>query len=100
MLEIRFLREAQQDLEHARAWYEDCQSGLGDRFADVIRAKLQSIRENPELYAIVDGDVRAASVRRLPYAIYYTAGETTIDVWAVFHFSRDPAVWQSRREDA
>jgi plasmid stabilization system protein ParE len=99
MREIRFLREAQQDLDEARAWYENCQPHLGNRFADVIRAKLESIRKNPELYAIVDDDLRVASVRRFPYAIYFTAREKTIDVWAVFHHSRDPAIWQARREE-
>jgi len=97
MLEIRFLREAQQELEEARVWYENSHPGLGSQSAEVIRTKLESVRENPELYAIVDGDLRVASIKRFPYAIYFTAGTDTIDVWAVFHHSRDPAVWQARR---
>jgi len=35
---------------------------------------------------------RMAIVKRFPFGIYYYVGEDVINVFAVFHFSRNPKV--------
>jgi plasmid stabilization system protein ParE len=99
MREIRLLEPADVEFHDARRYYESCQSGLGDEFAAAVEQKLYSIQQNPKSYAAIYANVREAIVARFPYAIYFTISDESIDVWAVFHQSRDPAVWQGRLKD-
>lgn len=55
-----------------------------------------SIRERPELYAVIHEDLREALARRFPYAVYYRAEPEQVVVVAVVHTARDPSVWQGR----
>ncbi len=41
-------------------------------------------------------EIREAIVSRFPYCVYYRVKRKRILITAVFHTSRDPAVWQSR----
>jgi plasmid stabilization system protein ParE len=45
-----FLPKAQQELLEAWEWYEDRQTGLGDRFKVQLFAKVNTILNNPEYY--------------------------------------------------
>lgn len=89
--------EAIQDLEAARAWYDDQRAGLGDVFAARAAAALDGVGLFPELYGHVWRDVRAAPVRRHPYVVYYCVLTDRVDVLAVLHAHMDSSTWQSRR---
>jgi hypothetical protein len=41
------LPKAQKEILAAWEWYEDQQQGLGDRFKEEVRNKIQSILNNP-----------------------------------------------------
>jgi plasmid stabilization system protein ParE len=88
---------ARPEFDEAFDWYEARQAGLGVWFAAQVHAVLDTIAERPELYPRVLGDIRRAVVRRTPYVIFYRVRPHRISVLAVFHSSRDPRVWQSRR---
>ncbi|MCI0461367.1 MAG: type II toxin-antitoxin system RelE/ParE family toxin [Gemmataceae bacterium] len=79
--------EAEQDVESARDWYEQQQAGLGQAFLD---------RLSEALDGIVWQDVRACRLSRFPFVVYYRVLADRIEVLAVLHGSRDPAVWQGR----
>lgn len=87
---------ARDDLAEAYAWYEEKQVGLGNRFVDEVDRVLERIAESPNLYALVRGNVRRATVRTFPYVIYYSATADTVEVIAVLHGSRKPATWKRR----
>jgi plasmid stabilization system protein ParE len=70
--------------------------GLGDRFLEQLRRRIETIADNPELYTILRDGVRAAPLRRFPYVVYYRFEEGTVFVLAVLHGRRDPQVWMSR----
>ena len=61
-----------------------------------VRDVLNRIAVSPRLYAAVYGDVRKAVVRRFPYVVVYRVDAAEVIMIAVFHTSRDPAVWQAR----
>jgi plasmid stabilization system protein ParE len=88
--------EATQDLQDARAWYEQQRPGLGTTFAARAAAALDTIAQFPELFGLVWHDVRAAPIRRHPYVIYYRVLADRVEVIAVLHARRDPSAWQSR----
>jgi plasmid stabilization system protein ParE len=52
--------------------------------------------KNPLQFAVVREDIRRVVANRFPFSIYFRAEEHRIVVLAVFHGSRDPAIWQSR----
>jgi plasmid stabilization system protein ParE len=48
------------------------------------------------MHAVVFAGIRKAVVPRFPYCIFYRAEATRVHVIAVFHSSRNPAIWQGR----
>jgi len=95
-LPIQFKSIAKAEFDEAVDWYEIRRSGLGTKFARAVREVLELISSAPTIHAKVLDDVREAIVPRYPYCVYYSEETTRIIVWAVFHTSRDPAVWQRR----
>jgi toxin ParE1/3/4 len=95
-LPIILLPEAIQDLQDARAWYEQQRVGLGTTFAIRSASALDGICKLPELYSLVWQDVRAAPIRKHPYIIYYRVLADRVEVFAVLHARRDSAEWQGR----
>jgi plasmid stabilization system protein ParE len=86
--------EAEQDLIEARGWYE--RQGRGDDFLEAISTVFDRLAENPELYAISWKNVRTCRPRKFPYVVYYRVMADRVEVLAVLHGSRDPAIWRSR----
>lgn len=87
---------ARREFDEAAVWYEDQRSGLGSDFVDRVQNVLDKIAQQPDRYPVVSGDVREAPVSRFPYAIYYRAKADRVVILAVFHCSRDPAIWMRR----
>ncbi len=85
--------EAQKEFEEAAAWYEEQQTGLGGRFVNVIRTKLELIAEYPERYPKRKRNFREAPVTIFPYNIVYTfyKMDGIITIASIFHSSRNPA---------
>ena len=79
---------AQDDVDAAYNWYEQQRAGLGDRFLDALHQRANSIGANPELYAVLYLDVRAAPLRRFPYVVYYRIETDRVVVIAVRHGRR------------
>ena len=61
-----------------------------------LTARWTSIREMPELYAVVHRDTRRAMLVRFPYSLLYRLVNKQVIVVACFHGKRDPRRWQSR----
>jgi hypothetical protein len=59
----RFLAEARWDLFDAAEWYDRCQPGLGDEFAEQVEAKVGDIVRTPRLYPKTQPVVRGREVR-------------------------------------
>ena len=91
---VRPLAEA--DLEHAARWYDDEQTGLGSRFLSAVDQVFGRIRERPQQFPVVSGDIRRALVHTFPYAAYFRATEESVVVLAVLHLRRNPKIWRAR----
>jgi len=85
------LPKAQKEILEAWEWYEDKQSGLGDRFKQFLFRKIESISENPSYYPL-KGKYHEALVDDFPFLIIYKiVGQTKeILIISVFHTSRHP----------
>ena len=87
---------ANEDLLEARAWYDNINPHLGERFALAVEATVERIAEHPLQFAAVHRSRRRAGVRRFPYGIFFEVQEHRIVVIACFHGRRDPRRWRLR----
>jgi plasmid stabilization system protein ParE len=97
-LPVRLQRAAQAEYDEAVDWYEARRSGLGVRFLGALQETIEAIGEQPDRFPEVEVGVREAMVSSWPYCVYYQVRSDHVMVIAVFHSSRDPAVWQWRRD--
>ncbi len=88
--------EAQAEFDEAFDFYEVRQAGLGIDFAARVQRVFDHIAANPLSHRSVLSDIRKAVVTRFPYSVFYRPHADRIEVIAVFHSSRDPAIWQGR----
>jgi plasmid stabilization system protein ParE len=93
---LDYRAEARAELEDAYNWYEDQEAGLGEAFLDSFNLSIDRIRNRPESYAVIVGDLRRAIVKRFPYAIYYRIISSRVLVVAVLHGKRSPKHLRSR----
>jgi plasmid stabilization system protein ParE len=95
-LSLTFRRQARREFDEAANWYEQRRAGLGARFVAAVERVLDQAAVNPGRYAEVLEGVREGLVQEFPYCVYFRKEGEQIVVFAVFHVSRDPAIWQSR----
>lgn len=98
MYKIKLLPDARLDLKESIGWYNQQKAGLGKRFYESEKSKLNYIKNNPLHYQVSYRDVRNALVNKFPYQIHYRIEEESkrIVVFGVIHSGRDPRVWKSR----
>ncbi len=71
MKPIRFHPEADSEMVDAAVWYESQQKGLGKRFVTAVQDALNRIQLNPELYTLVEGDVRRCPTKTFPFGVLF-----------------------------
>lgn len=89
------------DLEQAIDWYNEIQSGLGDRLFNNVKKQTQKLSTSALNFAIKYDDIRCMCIKKFPYVIHYRLNEQTktVRVEAMFHTSRDPKIWNERDVD-
>lgn len=93
---IRFHPHAETEMIDGAMWYESQQNGLGKRFLTVIQDALNKIEIHPEIYPLVEGDVRRCLTKTFPYGVLFRIKPDFIAVMAIMHLHRDPDYWKSR----
>jgi toxin ParE1/3/4 len=88
--------EAEEDLATGRDWYDRQKERLGDEFLRAVNGTFERIADQPELYAVVHGEVRRMKMRRFPYVVYCISSTSSIEIIGVLHAARDPRLWRSR----
>ena len=87
---------AAADIEHAYAWYEKEQRGLGEAFLAEVDATAKLVLENPLAYPVIVRQTRRALVHRFPYGLLYRVLSDKVLFIACFHTSQSPALWKRR----
>ncbi len=96
MRKLVFTQYADAQYSDAYLWYERARSGLGEEFARTVDNVLSRIRTDPAQFKRSTGNYRRLATKRFPYEIFYDFDASTIVVYAVFHTSQNPDVWQSQ----
>ena len=91
-----YTRRTLGDLDDAFADYEAKATGLGDRFLKRFKKAMVLSETNPFLFGEVKTRIRAATVDRFPFVIYYRVESERVVVVAVRHGRDDPEIWKSR----
>ena len=83
---------AQKEIEQAWKWYEDRQSGLGDRFVKEVITRIHKIEETPERYHERHKLYRETPVPIFPFLIIYRLNKrkNSVRIVSVFHTSLNP----------
>ncbi|MVN22087.1 type II toxin-antitoxin system RelE/ParE family toxin [Mucilaginibacter arboris] len=90
MYNLEISTAARNDLADTFAWYDKQQKGLGSEFLQEVFQSLNTIAENPFLFAIrFSGKFRFGKLNRFPYLIVYEIIGDQIIINAVFHTSRN-----------
>ncbi len=87
---------AEEDLEESFEYYENQQSGLGEEFLVEVKTTLNRITENPKQFPKNKDGARKALTKRFPFAIFFYVKDIVINVFAIFHSSRNPKGWKNR----
>ena len=66
-LPVVWIPEANEDLQEARAWYDNMRPELGERFARAVEVTVEAIAGYPLQFPVVYRSRRRAGVRRFPY---------------------------------
>lgn len=91
--QFRFHPLAKEDYKAAYTWYEDQQSGLGERFGKAIRQKLRQISDRPEAFGSRSNrKFREARVDFFPFLVIFKIRKRSREIYigAIHHTSRDP----------
>ena len=96
MNSVGFDPDARAEFLLAVEYYEDCQTGLGRRFREVVERELGHIREMPFRFRVLHPPFRRCLVPTFPYSIIFTIEPACILVVAVAHAKRKPGYWSDR----
>src|SRR2546423_4901157 len=95
-MNIIFLEEASREFLDAFAYYEDQQTGLGQRFEEEIDRAIRWLAENPESLPLRRVVYRRLNLHIFPYYIPYVVRGSTLWVLAIAHAHRRPEFWIKR----
>ena len=95
------LAHAKEDIREAAKWYSKQQKGLGKRFTEEVRNKIQLIKHNPKTANVRYKNVRTAVLNTFPFMIHYTIDSInrTIIIYAVLHTSRSTELWEGKSSE-
>jgi len=87
------LPRAFNELFEAWEWYENRQTGLGNRFRSDVNKKINEIESHPRRYRAKKESFREAHVKSFPYLIIYKINnkQKKIVIASIFHTSRNPS---------
>lgn len=96
MTPVLFHPQAETELVAAATWYEGEQTDLGKRFLSSLEDGISRIRINPNLFPLVNGDIRRCLLRTFPFGVLFRLRNQRIEIIAVMHLKRHPGYWQER----
>lgn len=89
MKKVVVLKDAADDIQKARNFYERLESGAGKYFSDSIISELQKLSNTGGIHPVMLGHYRMLS-SKFPYAVYYRIKQDLIEVVAVLDMRRNP----------
>jgi hypothetical protein len=91
-------REAEREFAEAVSFYDQCEFGLGQRFARDVWKVFQEVCKDPERYPLATRLTHKAKILNWPYSVFYSIKLETAEVIisTVWRGSRNPAKLRKR----
>ncbi len=89
----RFHPLTKQDYDEGYEWYEEKQKGLGERFLQAVRKKLEEIVLQPEAYGVkANKKFREAEIDIFPYLLVYKVNKRKKEIYisSIHHSKKHP----------
>ena len=87
---------AKKEFDQAVQYYEECQPGLGLRFAGEVHSTINRIIRFPNSFCKLSKNTRRCLLNRFPYGVIYQIQNNKIYIIAVGHLNRHPGYWVNR----
>ena len=89
---LKYAVFVKEDISTIVNWYNCSQKGLGTRFLENLKEKINYIAQNPESIQVRYQDIRIAVLNTFPYTIHFRFFklENTLWILGVFHTSINP----------
>lgn len=97
MKPVFFHPTAELEMIDAAAWYETQQENLGKRFLTSVQDAINRLKLQPNLYSLVESDVRRCLTKTFPFGVLFRIKRDRIEIIAVMHLHRDPNYWEGRK---
>ena len=96
VVEVRYHRKVQADLNTAISYYRGISEALADDFYEEFLAGIAKILENPKICHFGSCGLRRCNLGRFPYHFLYDLKPGYIRVWVLRHDRRKPSFGTSR----
>ncbi len=92
MNKLKISKRAIQEIEDSFLWYETSESGLGERFRNVLNEKFKQLLLFPKIGGVRKSPYREIIINVFPFSIIYKYRVDTniVFIASVFHFKRNP----------
>ncbi|MFN8256552.1 MAG: type II toxin-antitoxin system RelE/ParE family toxin [Bacteroidales bacterium] len=90
--------EALADIQEITDWYNDKKDGLGIKFQETTIKQIDSLKKNPEIYAIRYNEIRCMLVKKFPYMVHFYINDekSIVEILAVISTDRNPKIWKEK----
>lgn len=95
-MKIKFLEEAQLELDEAVEFYNQEYPGLGDRFLQEVLNAVDRIAQFPDAWHPLSQNTRRCQTRKFPYGLIYSKFDSEILIISVSNLHREPTHWKPR----
>jgi hypothetical protein len=77
-------------------YYEECQLGLGLKFAQEVYAAIARVGQFPEAWSPMSRNTRRCLVNRFPFGVIYRLKSNYIEIVAIADLRHRPGYWRNR----
>ena len=97
-MKARFLLPARRELNEAVRYYNAQRVRLGEEFRDEAWETVLRIKEFPQAWHPLGGEIRRCQMRGFSFGVIYEPSEIEIVIIAIAHLHREPEYWRIRME--
>ncbi len=99
MLKIIYSESSRKDIREIVLWYNLQRIGLEDEFLVILNDKVSRLQNKPKMYQVMFRQVRAVTIRKFPYRVFYKIIDEAIIIIGVLHTSRNPTIIRQRTNE-
>ncbi|MFC7346334.1 type II toxin-antitoxin system RelE/ParE family toxin [Chryseobacterium zhengzhouense] len=99
MTKLIYSNFVKRDLKEIKDWYRKIDVKLWNDFVREFKSKVILIKENPLSFEIKYDEIRIVFLKRFPFGIhyFYDKEKNAIEIYSIFHTSRNPEQWKDRK---